>query len=896
MSAVGRVRAWLRSVFRRRVNEREMHEEMAQHLDQATDRFRARGMSTGEAILAARREFGAVTVIQEQARDVRGGQWIASIIGDLRHAVRHFARAPLMATTIVLTLTLGIGISSAAFGILSGIFTRPAPGVPNDRSLVTIRGITVEDRGRSARSLSYPELIEYAQRPEFTDVAGWLESVVVADIGGQDVGSAHVQFVTPNFFRTLGLRVGPGHGFVQSRVDEHAEPDFSAVIGHQFAIVQFGVADSAVGKTIKLNGISVQITGVAPPRFLSAFGEGEVRMLWMNVSAWQIVERIDGALTDRSAEAFHAVARLRDRVSIDQALPGVELVASRAHDALSLSASNAAGRTFAADIVRLRGDTEYKSARGQAQNLQAIALIVSLVLLILLVCTTTVSSLLVGSALTRRHEIAVRLAMGASRPRIIRQLLTETALLTMIAGAAGLVVYALVYRGLRDGLVDADVGPTWTTALITALVAVGTSMLCGLSPALHATRNGVSGVLKDSARTATVKSRLQRTFVVAQIALTQPLLVMLAMMIVAVLRQGDFGTRRSGEHIVRANFDMWSAVARHDNRLPAVMERLSSLPGVVAVIPQVNSRRALKLDAPPLPDNPVRRYVVRTHEVPPGYFKGMDQRIVRGREFIESDSLATVSPIVIGSDFAVRVFGTENPIGKRLVTLNWSGRRAMGEVEVVGVVSADDAGKSEIGESIRIFIPMGGALAGPMGADALVIRTGGPAAPLLSTFREIARAEAPMLPIRSMKTLAQMDREKRSEIVQATSASAVGGLITLLLASIGLYSVVALAVTQRQREIGVRVSLGARPAQVVQMFFRSGLRVSLIGLLIGLPLSAAAVKVLQSQVNLMGIPRVNMPVIASLVGLAVIVVASLASWIPARRAAGTDPLVALRDG
>jgi hypothetical protein len=375
--------------------------------------------------------------------------------------------------------------------------------------------------------------------------------------------------------------------------------------------------------------------------------------------------------------------------------------------------------------------------------------------------------------------------MGASRPRIVRQLLTETALLTIIAGAAGLAVYALVYRALRDGLVDADVGPTWTTALVTALVAIGTSMLCGLSPALHATRDGVSGVLKDSARTATVKSRLQRTFVVAQIALTQPLLVMLALMIVAVLRQGDFAHRQSGEHIVRASFDTWSAVARDNNRMSAIIERVSSLPGVVAVIPQVSGIRSLKLDAPPLPSNPVRRYVARTHQVPPGYFKGMDQRIVRGREFVESDSMASVSPIVIGSDFAARVFGAENPIGKRLVTLSWRGSERTGEAEIVGVVSADDAGSSEIGTSIRIFTPMGGPLGVPGTPDALLIRTTGPAAPLLPTLREIARAEAPMLPIRSMKTLAQMDREKRSEIVQATGASAVGGLITLLLASIG---------------------------------------------------------------------------------------------------------------
>src|SRR4026209_1194407 len=141
MSALGQVRSWLRASFGRRATERDMQDEMAEHLAQATDRFRARGMNTQESMLAARREFGVVSVIQEQARDARGGQWLASIVGDLRHAVRHFRRSPLMALTIVLTLTLGIGISSAAFGIVSGIFTRPAPGVPDDKSLVTIRGI-----------------------------------------------------------------------------------------------------------------------------------------------------------------------------------------------------------------------------------------------------------------------------------------------------------------------------------------------------------------------------------------------------------------------------------------------------------------------------------------------------------------------------------------------------------------------------------------------------------------------------------------------------------------------------------------------------------------------------------------------------------------------------------
>lgn len=253
-----------------------------------------------------------------------------------------------------------------------------------------------------------------------------------------------------------------------------------------------------------------------------------------------------------------------------------------------------------------------------------------------------------------------------------------------------------------------------------------------------------------------------------------------------------------------------------------------------------------------------------------------------------------MTPIVIGSDLAAQAFGGGDPIGKRLSVLTRNEDRRTGEAEVVGVVAVENVGSSEYGSDMRVFAPMDGALAvpGPK-PDALLIRTEAPSAPLIATFQKIARAEAPMTPARSMKTLAQIDREARSEVIQATTAAAVGGSVTLFLASIGLYAVVALAVSQRRREIGVRISLGATPRQVSAMFFRSGLRVSLTGLLIGLTLSAATLKVLASQV---GLPRTNIPEIAAVVTLAVVIVASLASWIPARRAAGVDPIVALRDG
>jgi predicted permease len=669
------------------------------------------------------------------------------------------------------------------------------------------------------------------------------------------------------------------------------------VLGYAYAVEAFGTPETAIGETIRLNGVSATVVGVAPPRFGGPVGADTRRVVWMPVSVWPIVDRMQNdAFTSLHNDAFQSVARLGEGATIEQAVPGVRLVASRWEKTIA-----AAGRTdvrqpgmISADVVRLRGNVDVSASAGQ--SFQLVGMVTGLVMLVLLVCATTVSSLLVGAALTRRHEIAVRLALGASRLRVLRQLITETTLLSFIAAVAGLLLFAGVARVLRTQLHDVDIDPSWTTALATALVAVITSVLCGLSPALHATRDGLSSVLKDSSATATVKSRLQRTFVVAQMALTQPLLVLLVMAIAIVLREGDHDRRGVRDYIVNAQFETWTAASREENRIPALAARYAALPGVVQVVPQVNGYMLLSFEAPAAGERPARRFGIRTQEEPPGYFKAMDIRLVRGRDFVESDAKTKITPIIIGSDLAAEAFGDADPIGKRFATLGaGSGARFGNDAQVIGVVDASEIGSSEVGSGtvMRVFTPMSSRLGIRSNADGLLIRTATPSEPMIRTFREIARSEMPMTPIFRMKTLAQIDQEQRGEIMEATSASAIGGMITLLLASIGLYAVVALAVTQRRREIGVRISLGATPRQVVGFFFRSGLRVSVMGLVIGLPLTVLAVKLMAQQ---LGTQRINMPAVAATVALMVLIGASLASWIPARRAAGVDPLRALRDG
>jgi predicted permease len=870
-----------------------MQEEMAAHIEQAAERFRARGMSDAEAMLAARREFGNVGVIQEQARDARTLTWLESLLADLRHAVRQFARTPLMTGTIILTLTLGLGVSAAAFSVLSGMLSRPAPGVPADAALVAVRGIDVVDGSRFSRGQSYPEVLEYARIPEFSDAAGWASSQVVVEFAGQDPAVAEAQFVTPTFFRVLGLQP-TGAGFVDARIGSYATPELTAIIGNAYALERFGAPEAAIGKVVRVNGVNVTIVGVAPPRYLGFMPDGGARRLWIPVSAWPTLDRKSGdPLNAWSERDFFTVARLAPGVSMARALAAVEVVAARATQALPPQPGKVRPRRLEADVVPLRGAVAYKSSRARVEDITGAGLVTGLVVLIVLVCTTTVSSLLVGAGVTRRHEIAVRLALGASRGRIIRQLLTESGGLALAAAVAGLATYAAISRVLRNSVVDIDIDPTWTTALVTAGVAVACALLCGLSPALHATRDALSGVLKDSSVTATVRSRLQRFFVVTQVALTQPLLFGLAAMVVIVGQHSSSGAaQRLGESVVEARFQTWTAAAQAEKKLPAIMARYAALPGVVSVVPQSNAYRMANLEAPATGDAAARTYNFRAQEVTAGYFDAMGIRVVRGRTFVQADSLASTAPIIIGTDFAARLFGSADPIGRRLRVLS-DGGSPQAVAEIVGVVDAADAGDSEVGRSIRVFTPLGGRLGTRLSPDAMLIRTRMPAQPLIAAFLEIARSEAPLTPVLSMQTLAQIERGKRTEILQAMGVSAAGGVLTLLLASIGLYAVVALSVGQRRREIGVRISLGARPGQVVAMFFRNGLKVSLLGLAIGIPLSMAALKVIGTQV---GIPRTNLPGIAAVVSLAVIVVASLATWIPARRAAGVDPLIALRDG
>jgi predicted permease len=525
-----------------------------------------------------------------------------------------------------------------------------------------------------------------------------------------------------------------------------------------------------------------------------------------------------------------------------------------------------------------------------------------LALLVLLITCTNVSALLVGLAVARRREIGVRLSLGAPRRRLIRQLLTESVLLALVAAAVGLFVTAAGIRLAGAALQDVQLVVDWRVTLATCAVAVATGILFGVSPALHATRISVGEVLKGSAASvAAARSRLQRALVVAQITLTQPLLVGLGVVVMSMSTDvGGRGAPAVADRIAEVELDTWAgrvSPAERSARIDAVVERVAAMPGVVAAMPMQMGTITM-----PLAVHPADRVVGVAYDAsmeasltaaPEGYFGAFEIPIVRGRDFEaaeyanpSSDPLRplSVDAVIVGSGLARRLWGGADPVGRRLVMAGPAPSGAAPMV-VVGVVDEAASGPSEADGRLRVYVPYASMYTG------VVARTAGPASPMLGAMRDAVAAEAPQMPVVRAQTLAQREAELRRDAVRAGTAAAGGGLLALLLSAVGLYAVVSFGVGQRTREIGIRAALGAQRGQVVRMFFARGLALGAAGLVLGLPLSMLATRFVADRLSW---PMTTSPLLGVAIGTTVLAVASVAAWIPARRASTIDPMMALR--
>lgn len=803
---------------------------------------------------------------------------------DLRHALRLLARSPGFTAVAVLTLAVGLGANATVLSWIRGLLLEPLPGVPRQEELLVVSG---ESRSGDHRSLSIPDARSLDEDQDRARVVAF-EVVPMSLTAGETPERVWGSIVTGNFFDVLGVRAALGRTF---RPEEDSTPKTHpvAILSHHLWQDRFEGNPAIVGKTVLLNRLPFTVVGVAPEGFQGA-QVGLRHDLWLPLAMQELVVPGGNWIDQRGSRWLVGLARLRPGATAEQANAAVQAVSARL------------GRDWpdTNDGVTYRLFRFWKDPDGPSGFLMPVlAVLAAMAALVLLLACANVANLLLVRALGRRREIAVRSALGAGRGRLVRQLLAESQLLALPAGLLGVLLALAGVRLLAAFIppLDVPVAPTFRldgqVLAFTAALTVMTGLLFGLAPAGQAAPSRIATVLRDESASTLGgrKGRARSVLVAAQVALSCLLLVAAGLFLRSLRRGGEIDTGFATRNALLASLDLFPVgydEARGRIFYREVVERLARLPGVesatvAALMPLGFSSNStnLRIDG----YEPGRREEVVTdyNNVGPGYFRTMGIALKAGRDFDLRDHENGAPAMVVNETMARRYWPGRNALGGRV--------RCYGkDFTVVGI--AKDGKYNRLGEPPRPFfyVPI---LQIYRSRAVIHLRTAGDPLTLAPALRAEVRSLDPQMPLSAVKSMRQHLR--LSLFNQRLAASFLGafGLLALVLATVGLYSVIRYAVSQRTRELGVRMALGAQPGDVARMVLREGMVLALAGLAAGLAGAFAVTRFLEGQ--LLGVSATD-PLVFAGVALLLAGVCALASWLPARRAAAVDPMAALRSG
>jgi putative ABC transport system permease protein len=816
-----------------------------------------------------------------------------TLFTDVRYGIRMLARSPGITIVAVLALALGIGANAAIFSGVNAFLFRPLP-VPEPDQLVRPFEVT-EDRGSTA-SFSYPDFADYRDQSKLFEglVAEDMMQAAVSSENQNDV--VWGQVVSGNFFDVLRVKPVLGRTFAP---DEDRTPGAQAVvvIGYGLWRRRFASDPNIVGKTIELNNRAYNVIGVVPESFKGT-KFGLALDFWAPMMMEEELGHSPKLLSDRNSHWMNVLGRLKPGVTREQASAEMSAMAER------LNQVYPDDRTRATRVVvKTEIDGRWDEAAPIMKSGSAIAM--AIVGLILLIACANVANLLLARAASRRKEIGVRLALGASRARLIRQLLTESSLLSVLGGGFGLLL-AFWVTGLMQGFVPilpynivSDFFALDSRALVfTLVVSLATGLVFGLAPAWHASNPEIVPVLKgDSSAGQSGKRRrltLRNWLVVAQVALSLVVLVCGGLFIKSFrnAQRMDPGFSTKGVLLVSLNPELNGYNEEQTKDFfRKIVERAGSLPGVerasvtrrVQLGDSSNSNGPILKEGETLAPGSAGRDIMNT-VVSPGHFETLKIPIVAGRDFDERDRKGMPRVIIINERMAQILWPGESAIGKHI----FIGTGASDPLEVVGVVKT---GKYRtLAEDPRPYYYSPMEQRGPAGMT-LMVRTAGDPRNLVGAIRHEVETIDRRIPLFAIKT---MDEHMTWALWAPNMAATLAlwfGVVALLLSAVGLYSVMAYVVSQRTREIGIRMALGAKRSDVLRLITSHGMKLATIGVAIGLVLSLALSRVLSSV--LMGVSAYDAIVFIT-VPLLLGGVALLACLAPARRATKVNPLVALR--
>lgn len=880
------MRGLLRRLFRRPSIDDDIREEIESHLAMRAESNRASGLPPDEALHAARRQFGSRARVHEETRALYIPWFIETIGQDVRYGVRTLTRNPGFALTAVVTLALGIGATAAIFQALDTVVLKPL-SVRDPHGLVRIQGYH-DDRGNG---FSYPLLREMTARQ--TTVEGiFTSAVVIAEamaIDGRDpADQVAVWVATGNYFRAIGTEPWRGRLFADADDEPSAEP--VAVISYAFWRRELGSRSDAIGRTVHVNGVTATIVGITRPEF---GGEriGTPVDVWLPLS---FADRLSGpSSVTASAIWLQPMARLRADVPLAQAEAELSLLWDQLKE---LS-------------IQFRGVTRYHAALIPApqglgalhtQFSRSLWLLMGIVAVLALLTSCNLANLLLARAVARTREIGVRLAIGARRRRLVRQLVTESLVLCTVAGGLGLLLAA---AGSRLLVALASAGEAWRlplaldwrVAAFTALLSLCMAAIVGLAPALTATSADVTAALQGNGRRNAGDRRrhpVSQSFVVAQVALSF-LLVAAACLLGRSfwnLTHQDFGFEPDG--VLMAELDTQRGSPVWTRSAEALHQRLGEIPGVVSAA--VTSSGILGQWSPVgvtalatadriVPADAGARIV----PVSPGYVETMRIPIFRGRSIAEGDHRDALRVAVINETAGRLLFGSLDAVGRSFAAGSEFPSSSM--FEVVGVMGDHVFAAPQQPIGALVFAPLAQWPAG--GPPRAFLRVASDRVPLDTSLETAVQDILPGYTVSRVRPLADLVRlAARREHMLAWLSATFGGL-ALVLAVVGLYGVTAYSAKRRKHEIGIRMALGARPAEIRRAILKDSFVAVAAGLSIGLTATLVATRALDSV--LFGLSR-NDPATLLAAACVLFAVAMLAAYQPAERAARSDPLESIR--
>jgi macrolide transport system ATP-binding/permease protein len=877
------IRLW--ATVRPSRRDAELEEELRLHLELATEDERRHANSSEDPGRAAVIRSGGMAQAMEAVRDQRGLPCLDDLARDLRHGLRVLRRNPMFASVAVLTLALGIGANSAIFSLADAVLVRTLP-VSNPRDLVLLR-----QRGPVGDIFPFTSAaaVDLAGSRDVLSGLAAFRPIINTHVGVNGATElALAQWVSGNYHAVLGVHAVVG----RTLTEQDREP--VAVISHRYWQRRFAGDPTVVGRMLEMQGRSFTIVGVTPSEF---FGTQPGRDIDVTAPLQALTLRMPP-----NARWLYLVGRLAPGVSRDQAR-----AAMRVRWAQLTAAESSRSRP--PDTLELDSGAQGLNELRQQFSLP-LRILMAAVGVVLIVACANLAGLLIVRSSARQQEIAIRLSLGAARWRIVRQLLTESALLAVGGGAAGValaywvtnLLLAMMSRG--RGQIVLDITPNARTLAFTAALTIVTAALFGLLPAIGACRTDVQPRLKLSASGADgTRNTWGRAMVAAQVALLVLLLTSAGLFTRTLqkLRSVDAGFRQDQVLVVRVSTGPEYPEARARALYEELDARFAALPGVQSVSMSMDSpggdlSMGAGITVPGRPADPADAPQVYHNFVGPRFFETMGIPVLAGRDFDVSDDERAPKYVVINDSVARRYFGSEDPLGRQILVGDPRCRRCPppAAASIVGVVKDVRYASLRADAPLMIYRPYRQEPSAP--ADNFLIRTSSANVEALTpSLRGEVRAAAPTLPPPSVVSLedkvAAMLVEER---MLAALSSALGALAAILVA-IGIYSTVAAAVARRQREIGIRMALGALPGQVARMVVSEAVGIVAGGLSIGVP--AAIATALAARALLAGVlfdlsPIDPLTLSSSVV--AILVIASLAAYVPARRASRIDPVAAVK--